>query len=118
MPHRRSSLFGPLVWWELARLARRGHAARSRVLILYGLLLTALGFAVVWSLYRLKSPISSFWERRSLPIAQAAELSETLALVLLEAQLLLVAAVTPAYAASAISEEKDRETFRFCSPPI
>jgi ABC-type transport system involved in multi-copper enzyme maturation permease subunit len=110
-PHRRSSLFGPLVWWELARLARGGHAARSRVLILYGLLLTALGFAIVWSLYRLKSPtLLVFGNAGPLPIARAAELSETLALVLLEAQLLFVAAVTPAYAASAISEEKDRET--------
>ena len=64
-PHRRSSLFGPLVWWELARLARRGHAARSRVLILYGLLLTALGFAVVWSLYHLRAPSPRSRERRS-----------------------------------------------------
>jgi ABC-type transport system involved in multi-copper enzyme maturation permease subunit len=108
---RPSFLFGPLVWWELARLARRGHAARSRVLILYGLLLTMLGFAVVWSFDRFRDPTRLLLDGTGpLPTAKVAALSENLALVLLEAQLLLVAAVTPAFAASAISEEKDRET--------
>lgn len=110
-PHRRSSLFGPLVWWELVRLARRGHAARSRVLILYGLLLATLGFAVVWSFYHFGSATRLILGiNEPLPVAKAAALSETLALVLFEVQLLLVAAITPSYAASAISEEKDRET--------
>ena len=93
------------------RLARRGHAARSRVLILYGLLLTALGFAVVWSFYHLRSPtrlIRGYAD--PMPVAEVRALFEWLAIVLLEAQLLLVATVTPAFAASAISEEKDRET--------
>ncbi len=109
---RRPFLFGPLVWWELTRLARRGHAARSRVLLLYGLLLAGLGFAIVWSFYHLGSA-TRLLRGTGEPIsaADAAALGETLALVLLEAQLLLVAAVTPAYTASAISEEKDRETF-------
>jgi ABC-type Na+ efflux pump permease subunit len=111
MPHRRSFVFGPLVWWELARLARRGHAVRSRVLILYGLLLVILAFAVVWSFDRFRDPMHLIREGTGpLPAAKVAAFSENLALVLLEAQLLLVAAVTPAYAAAAISEEKDRET--------
>ena len=110
-PHRRSSLFGPLVWWELVRLARRGHAARSRVLILYSLLLSTLGFAVVWSFYHLDSATRLILGiNEPLPVGKAAALSETLALVLFEMQLLLVAAITPAYASSAISEEKDQET--------
>jgi ABC-type Na+ efflux pump permease subunit len=106
-PHRRSSLFGPLVWWELVRLARRGHAARSRVLILYGLLLATLAFAVVWSFYHFNSATQLLSGiKEPLPVA----FWETLALVLFEVQLLLVAVITPAYAASAISEEKDGET--------
>ena len=111
-PHRRSSLFGPLVWWELARLARRR---------------TCRPFAGPYSLR--PAAHRSRFRSRLVPLSpekphtssclgppapcrshRAAELSETLALVLLEAQLLFVAAVTPAYAASAISEEKDRET--------
>ena len=43
--HRRSALFGPLVWWELVRLARKGHATRARVLVLYVLLLAVVGLA-------------------------------------------------------------------------
>jgi ABC-type transport system involved in multi-copper enzyme maturation permease subunit len=106
---RRSSMFGPLVWWELVRLARRGDAARARVLLVYLLLLTIIGFAF-WKAFP-GSPMRLFRGAAGpLPVATAAEFSQSLALVLLEAQLVLVAIIAPAYAASALSEEKDRLT--------
>jgi ABC-type Na+ efflux pump permease subunit len=104
--------FGPLVWWELARLARRGHAARSRVLVLYSLLLAVVGFAFVWSYWRNPAEPASLLRGAAGPMAprEMAEFAGTLALVLLETQLLFVAAVTPAYAAASVAEEKDRQT--------
>ena len=45
-----------------------------------------------------------------LSAAQAAEFAQSLGLILLETQLVLVAVIAPAYAASALSEEKDRQT--------
>jgi ABC-type Na+ efflux pump permease subunit len=108
-PPRRPSLFGPLVWWELVRLARGGHAARARILLIYALLLAFIGFAFSWSFPR--SPMPLFrGTAEPFSIATAASFAQSLALVLLEAQLVLVAAITPAYATSAVSNEKDRQT--------
>lgn len=106
---RRPSLFGPLVWWELVRLARRGHAVRSRVLSLYTLLLAVVGFAFVWSYPAGPLPLL-LGTADPLPPKDAATFARQLAVTLLEAQLLLVAAITPAYAAAAVAEEKDRHT--------
>src|SRR5580692_1408670 len=99
MPHL-SSPFGPLLLWELVRLARRKQASRDRILLLYLLLLTIGLFAVWWSP---SNPLHLFR-------ATAEPLPLKLALILLEAQLLFVALLAPAYAAMAVSEEKDRQT--------
>ncbi len=108
----RPSLFGPLMWWELVRLARRGHATRARVLLLYALLVAVVGFAFVWSYWT--TPSDPFRLLRGvaepLPINEASRFASQLTLVLLEAQLLLVAAIAPAYGVAAVSEEKDRQT--------
>lgn len=109
MTRARRSLFGPLVWWELTRLARRGHAARTRVLLLYSLLVAALLFAFGWSYWVGRVPLFSGTVELE-DAHQAAHFAGRLALALLEAQLLLVALITPAYAAAAVSEEKDRGT--------
>jgi ABC-type Na+ efflux pump permease subunit len=90
------------VWRELVRLARRGDAARARVLVLYSLLLAAAGFAFVWAYPG--SPLDP------VPPARAADFATSLAVVLLEVQLVIVAAATPAFAAAAVSGEKDRRT--------
>jgi ABC-type Na+ efflux pump permease subunit len=106
---RRPSLFGPLVWWELVLLARRGHAARARVVLLYSLLL-AIILCIFWWTYP-SSPMSLFRGTATLmPLGVAAELGQSLAFVLLQAQILLVAVITPAYAAATIAYEKDRQT--------
>ena len=99
------------MWWELVRLARKGHATRARVLVLYVLLLAVVGFGAVWSYTHLGNVTQLF--RGSAyppPIVGGATFGDNLALVLLEAQLLLVVVVAPAYAASALSDEKDRQT--------
>jgi ABC-type transport system involved in multi-copper enzyme maturation permease subunit len=109
---RLSSLFGPLVRWELVRLARQGQTARSRVLLVYSLLLALIVFAVVWSFWRNPTDPAALLRggTEALSHETLAGLAEWLALTLLEVQLLVVAAITPAYAAAAVSEEKDRRT--------
>jgi ABC-type transport system involved in multi-copper enzyme maturation permease subunit len=107
----RPSLFGPLVWWELVRLARRGQAARARVLLLFVLLLAVVGFALVWSYISHRDPFRLLrWTAEPLSRKELSQFGGMLAFVLLQAQLLFVAAITPAYAAAAVSEEKDRHT--------
>jgi len=98
-----------LVWWELVRLARRGHTVRSRILLLYALLLAVVVFAFWWS--RSTGPVPLFLGTATpIPHTQVADFARSLAFTLLEAQLLLVAIITPAYAAASLSEEKDRGT--------
>jgi ABC-type transport system involved in multi-copper enzyme maturation permease subunit len=93
----------------LVRLARRGHAARSRILLLYSLLLALIAYAFVWS-YPFDPMPLLLGTASPLGVSQAAAFANRLTLVLLESQLLLVAVLTPAYAVSTISEEKDRHT--------
>lgn len=109
MKFRRPALFNPMVWWELVRLARRGHVFRVRVLLLYALLLAVIGYAAVWS-YPVGLAQVFDTSPDPIPPDELARLAHQLALVLFEAQLLLVAVVTPAYAAAAVAEEKDRYT--------
>ena len=45
---RRVPLIGPLFLWDLVRLARRGQDARNRALLAFTLLLTLLGFTMIW----------------------------------------------------------------------
>jgi len=95
-----------LVWWELVRLARRGHTVRVRILLLYALLLAVVVFAFA----KFSNPVPFFLGTETLPRAQIAGFARWLVFALLEAQLLFVALVTPAYAVAAIAEEKDRGT--------
>jgi ABC-type transport system involved in multi-copper enzyme maturation permease subunit len=94
--------------WELRRLARRGLALRVRLVLLYLLFLTFVGFAAYW-FYPLPAR-EVFSSPRRVPVADAAEFARSFALVLLQAQLAAVVAATPALAAAAVSEEKDRHT--------
>jgi ABC-type transport system involved in multi-copper enzyme maturation permease subunit len=103
--------------WELVRLARRGQVTRLRVLSLYCLLLAVLFFPLFWTPLPggQTNPAQLFsapaWNTREAEDpAGYVRLSNSLALVLLEVQLLFVAVAAPAIAAGAIAEEKDRET--------
>jgi ABC-type transport system involved in multi-copper enzyme maturation permease subunit len=82
---------------------------RARTLLLYSLLLAIVLFAFWWSFPA--SPISMFLgPAESIHARDVSKFAGILALALLESQLLLVVAITPAYAAAAIAEEKDRRT--------
>jgi ABC-type transport system involved in multi-copper enzyme maturation permease subunit len=102
-------LIGPLAAWELRRLARRGQAMRVRLVLLYSLFLAFTAFAVYW-VYPL--PIRDVFLTRAqlFSLAESAEFANRFTLILLEAQLAAILAVTPALAASAVAEEKDRQT--------
>jgi len=112
----RPSLFGSLLRWELVRLARRRQVSRNRILFLYLLLLTVGLFGVWWSLPG--NPIRWFRNlSESLSLKQTVVdplsltwFTESLALVLMQTQLLFVVLFTPAYATLAVSEEKDKQT--------
>ncbi len=100
---------GPLAAWELRRLARRGLALSVRLVLLYALLLAFIGFAAVWFFPFSARDVFTGPLPRLAP-AEAAAFAGTFALVLLQVQLVVVVALTPALAAAAVSEEKDRHT--------
>ena len=104
------SLLGPLASWELMRLARNGDATRVRVLLLTVLLFGVVGFAVVLSYFPDRTDPFRLLLGRGPSPAETAKLGGWLAFSLLEVQLLFVAAITPAYAAAAVAEEKERGT--------
>jgi ABC-type transport system involved in multi-copper enzyme maturation permease subunit len=102
-------LLGPLAGWEAVRLARRGQNHRGRSLVVYLLLIAFILTPVLW-----------FWDRDAVDLFTAtierqqpdelARFGNRLVLVLFEAVLFGVVAMTPAYAATAIAEEKERQT--------
>ena len=110
-PRRRppAPLIGPLAGWELVRLARRGQGHRGRLLVGYLLLIAFVLTAVFW--FERTDPIGLFTgPGRDLPAPDAARFGRGLVLVLFQAVLFAVAAMTPAYAASAVADEKERQT--------
>jgi ABC-type transport system involved in multi-copper enzyme maturation permease subunit len=108
VPH--LGLIGPLAAWELRRLARRGTALRVRLAFLYAVFLALVAFAAAWFYpLPLADVLLDFGARRVAP-AEAARFADAFALVLLEALLVVAVAVTPALAAGAVAEEKDRDT--------
>jgi ABC-type transport system involved in multi-copper enzyme maturation permease subunit len=105
---RSPGLIGPLAGWELRRLARRGLVLRAWLLLLYFLALVFVVFAALW-FYPLPAA-EALPALFRLPPAEADRFADRFALVLLEAQLAAAVALTPALAASAVAEEKDRHT--------
>ncbi|MBN9122541.1 MAG: ABC transporter permease subunit [Planctomycetes bacterium] len=101
-------LIGPLAGWELRRLARRGLALRVRLVFLYVLFFVFVLFAASF-FYPL--PVRDlFLSPQRVQVAELPAFAHKFSLVLLEAQLAAVVAFTPALAAAAVSEEKDRHT--------
>ena len=101
-----AGLVGPLAAWELRRLARRGVALRVWLLLLYTFVLVFVVFAAVWTYPR---PVRDVLAGSFTP-AETAAFADRFALVLLEAQLVALVALTPALAAAAVSDEKGRHT--------
>src|SRR5262245_25662421 len=100
---------GPLSGWEMARSARRGYASRARITILIFVLAAAIALPVWWF-----SGVDAFetWfgARRTVTIRQEAMFASHFALALVDAVVLAVGLLAPAFAANAISEEKERQT--------
>jgi ABC-type transport system involved in multi-copper enzyme maturation permease subunit len=106
---RRLSLVGPLGAWELIRLARRGQPARARLMVLYLLFLAFVLTPILW--FPHVDPVELFLgSGQELPHEEVATFANRFALVVLHTILIAVIAMTPAYAAAAVSEEKDRQT--------
>jgi ABC-type transport system involved in multi-copper enzyme maturation permease subunit len=98
-----------LAGWELLRLARRGQSHRGRLLVVYLLLIAFILTPVFW--FHNIDPLDLFITKRDpLSPAEAAAFANRFALILLQAILLAVAAMTPGYAAAAIADEKERGT--------
>src|SRR5262249_50724570 len=94
-------LFGPVLFYDLVRTARRlrsfAVAVGSALLVL----------ALLGSVYGSYSP------RGEIPPNRVADAAATFFKTFLDVQLLVVILLTPAYTAGAIAEEKDRRTLEF-----
>ncbi len=107
---RRSGLIGPLASWDLLRLARRGHTMRARFLLAGGLLMALTGLTVLH--FRHESLRELFLgTAQAVTIQESAEFGNSFTLTVIFAQLVVLFLLTPAYAAGAIAEEKERHTF-------
>lgn len=105
---RSAELVGPLFFYDLVRLARRGRSILLRCF--YALaLLGALCLA-----YTDRFPTLDAWQQafapRRVPLNQLADFSRWFILAVLLAQSAAVLIITPVYLAGAITEEKERQT--------
>ncbi|MGL6074643.1 MAG: ABC transporter permease [Fimbriiglobus sp.] len=109
-PDRRNSGFvGPLVGWELFRLARRGQDMRARFILAVTFLIVLTMFTLVW--FYQQDPYEVFFGHNTLSIEESAKFGESFSLAFLFCQMFVMVLLTPAYAAGGISEEKEKKTF-------
>lgn len=103
---------GPLVSWELLRLARRGQDARSRFILASSLLGVLTVFTLAWFP---NTPTRELFlgTSQSLSLRDSARFAEQFALTFMLAQLGVLVLLTPAYSAGGIAEEKEKKTFVF-----
>jgi ABC-type transport system involved in multi-copper enzyme maturation permease subunit len=99
-------LFGPVLFYDLIRLARRGRYALLRCLYALFLLL------MLYSVYSSHSMAIVAGGGR-LRASDMASLAESFFSVFMVAQFLAVALLTPVYVAGAVCEEKERRTLEF-----
>jgi ABC-type Na+ efflux pump permease subunit len=104
-------LIGPLASWELVRLARRGHAHRARLLVLYLLFLALIATPFLWFGDVAARDLLSF-EKLTVPRNSKVSLGQAMALGIWEAVLLGVAVMMPGIATIALAEEKERDTLQ------
>ncbi len=97
-------LLGPVFVAEFVRASRRGRHAALRVAYAVGLFLFLL------ALHRNYTELTGL---AYLGAGGMARFAETFCYTFLSAQFLAVAALTPAYVAGAVAEEKDRKTLEF-----
>lgn len=105
----RDGWIGPLAGWELARLARRGQVMRARMIVLACVFAAAIAMPILW--FSGTDPIELFFgPQQIVSIKEEATFASHFSLALLEAVLLVVAILAPAYGANAVAEEKERRT--------
>jgi ABC-type transport system involved in multi-copper enzyme maturation permease subunit len=97
-------LFGPVLFYDLVRTARRSRYFWLR--LFYALILFFSLFSV-WLSYRESNPSGD------IPYREMTKMAGTFFFVLISVQFLVVGLLTPAYAAGAIAEEKERKTLEF-----
>jgi ABC-type Na+ efflux pump permease subunit len=98
------TLFGPVLFYDLVRIARRGRYILLR--IAYALLL----LMVLWSTY---ASFSDQWRGGNIPAQELSKVAGKYFFYFLIAQIAVVVLLTPAFTASAIAEEKERKTLEF-----
>lgn len=98
------SLFGPVLFYDVVRTARRSRYFISRCAYL-GVLTAVLCW--MYGLWMMR------YRDQAIPPAEMATFAEWFFYVYLVVQFLVVLLVTPAYTAGAISEEKERRTMEF-----
>ena len=103
-----AGLVGPLFWYELVALARRGLQPRLRALLV-GLLLVGLFVTYLWE-FRGLEVAALFGGAR---IDQSARFAANFLNAFLIAQLVVVILITPAMVGGAITEEKEHGTLDF-----
>jgi len=98
------TIFGPVLFYDLVRIARRSRYIFIRIAY------AALLLLILWATY------ASFYDRysnASVPAQEMSKVASTFFFYFLIAQLAVVVLLTPAFTASAIAEEKDRKTLEF-----
>ena len=103
---------GPLFKWELVRLARRGQDARARFILAVALLFVLTAFTLIWFPHTDPSELF-FGTSQTVTLNESAKFADSFALTFILAQLAVLVLLAPAYAAGAISEEKEKRTFTF-----
>jgi ABC-type transport system involved in multi-copper enzyme maturation permease subunit len=102
------SVVGPLFFYDVVRLARRGRGPALR--FVYGGALLA-GLAFVYASEFSTSDLFDFsGDRQRIGLGEQARFAQTLVTALLLLQNVAVLALTPAYLAGAVAEEKEKKT--------
>jgi ABC-type transport system involved in multi-copper enzyme maturation permease subunit len=102
------ALIGPLFFYDLVRLARRGRSTGLRILY-GGLLLVVLAWVYAYH-FSPEAALRFSDSGASVSLRQQARFAQTFATTLLLVQNLAVLALTPAYLAGAIAEETEMQT--------
>lgn len=103
-------LFGPVLFYDLVRTARRSRHAAARMLYGGFLLGTLLAVFLLGVTYHHVGLTELFSAKASLPPGESAQFAEGFFYFFMFAQMVTVLILTPAYVAGGIAEEKDRQT--------
>jgi ABC-type transport system involved in multi-copper enzyme maturation permease subunit len=101
-------LFGPVLFYDLVRSARRGRTALLRSLYAAALLVMLLLFYASWA-----GSLFDAWSVQGVHPNEAARFAESFFHWFISVQFVAVAVLTPALTAGALAEEKDRGTLEY-----